>query len=208
MKKHKKDKIITFMSYKHSMLTKAMSCLLVFTFIVSNVNHSYAENSTLRRIRENLAVEEALRAAFSQPGHIVVNGNKLRIVPLTPELMLEKQDDAFRLQDSIAADVVWEKERDVIAVAQGRTDGPIAFNPELKCSFAVLDESEVMVGIAFFSSYDKRDGYVYLETFAVSQELHGSPVASWLLLYSLRQAQKQGFTAASWITREKLDSAE
>lgn len=145
---------------------------------------------------------------YTLPEELTVKNKKLRIVPLTPELMIKKADEFFILQNSVAADVVWTKERDVIGVAKGRKDGPIQFAPELNCSFAALDENDAPVAVAIYSSTDKRKGYAYLKTFAVLPEYQGTAVASWILLHSFQEAQKQGFTYASWIAREELDEVE
>jgi hypothetical protein len=67
MKSEKRDKIILFMSCKHSMLAKVVACLLIFIFIISNVSYGHDRSNALRQVRENRATEEAVRKAFDQP---------------------------------------------------------------------------------------------------------------------------------------------
>lgn len=67
MKKQKPDKTPSLISYKHSMLTRAVACLLIISFISTNVTYGHDRGDTLRMARENGATEERLREEFGQP---------------------------------------------------------------------------------------------------------------------------------------------
>jgi len=54
MKEPKRDKIITFMRYKHSMLIRAVACLLIFVFTLTNIAYAY-ENLRQVRYAETIA---------------------------------------------------------------------------------------------------------------------------------------------------------
>lgn len=157
---------------------------------------------------DNLAHQTGAYIIYTLPKEITVNNQRLRMVPLTPELMLGKVNEFFTLQKSVAADMAWDKKRDVIDVAKGGKDGPIQFDPKLNCSFTVLDENDVPVAVAMYSSVDERKDYVYLETLAVLPGYHGTGVASWILLHSFQEAKRQYFTHAAWNIREELDETE
>ncbi len=51
MENEKKDNIISLIPHKHTMLTKLIACLLIFTFTVTNVGYSY-ETRQLRELRD------------------------------------------------------------------------------------------------------------------------------------------------------------
>ena len=52
MKSVKNDTIISLISYKQSLLCKAISCLLIFTFSLSSLTYAHEDTSTLRRARD------------------------------------------------------------------------------------------------------------------------------------------------------------
>jgi len=153
------------------------------------------------------------------PDEMEINGRVFKMVPLTKALLLEKPDDFFRLQNSIAANVTWTKERDVIGIAQDHPsqDGPIKFN-EGYGSYALMDYNKkdsngnpgLPVAETIFSRTDNRPDHIYLETLAVLPELQGQGLASWLLLKSfayIRQNHSE-LAYASWRTRKELDKDE
>lgn len=65
MTNENKPNTVSLITYKHSMLTRVVAWVLIFTFTVTEVTYGYDNAATLRQIRENRTTIDAIKEKFT-----------------------------------------------------------------------------------------------------------------------------------------------
>ncbi|MGE0268256.1 MAG: PfkB family carbohydrate kinase [Candidatus Omnitrophota bacterium] len=136
------------------------------------------------------------------PDVLTVNQQRLRLLPLSPDLMINHKRSLAELIGFMSKNAaIWMLERDLEEQAKGK----IQYDPEL--SYVVLAEDGSPVGMSIaYQPHNKN--YVYLSSFSVNPNLHGTAVSSWLLYRTFRAAYLKGLKTAQWDTYPKLTGNE
>ena len=125
-----------------------------------------------------------------------VNGVQLEVVPLTPEMLVNKKGHFFALLKLIETDFNLDIERHIVQLASDRK----RFDPDM--SFAVLSEAGEPIAFATVAEYKshsyKRHSAVTLTRFSVAPEFQGTAVASWVLHRAFAACLEQGYRFGYW----------
>ena len=142
---------------------------------------------------------------------LVVKGERLKLVPLTRELLLQEAPEFLRLLNLIAADQTFSLQQDVIELA----DDPNRFDPQL--SFAVLNELGKPVAVALsHPKIQKGKAYIpvkpirsiYFSKVAVDPYFQWTAVILWLLHRHDANAVMKGYIDAYWESSLKVIPAK
>jgi len=161
MKKQKRDRIIAFMSYKHSMLTRVVTCLLIISFTLANVTYGHDRSNTLRMARENRTTKEALKAEFGQPGR------ELQVKTLTKGLAETHIDELVSVGEAAylpTGEPLWGKSEFLADSIEG---GKVVLHNKWRYSQIAFYRGKV---VGYLIVY-QRDDKVIVCRFAVLPEL-------------------------------------